>query len=239
MDAASGYEGLAVCRLCQVGERHCFRVGELTLPCPACGVENALSVGTRADATCRTCGGAVPFPGRLRAKKQMLVCYDCLLAGRATLPKSTEMGLVFADHAFAGLTGAVPGLTTVQFELVRLASEDAAMDEKYGISCAARVPPPHLWALLPTPDLSSWQGECWLSCCSRPMIFVEDWEDAVAAARPADRAAFFDSLFDPDGGWKPDDLGWGPGEEVAFDTFSLYAYRCPSCGRYRATKDSD
>ena len=89
-DEASDYAGLATCRLCGVKDRHCFELGigdALILPCPSCGLENGLDADDRADAPCRSCGSAVPFPKPLKAKKQLLACYDCLRAGKAAMTR--------------------------------------------------------------------------------------------------------------------------------------------------------
>ena len=71
------------------------------------------------------------------------------------------------------------------------------------------------------------------------MIFVGDWEDALASVQPIDPATFFDSLYELDPGWRPDETDWGPGEEVVLGSCCLYVYRCQVCGRHRATADSD
>ncbi|QDV36899.1 hypothetical protein [Tautonia plasticadhaerens] len=96
-DDASDYAGLATCRLCGVGGRHCFEPGggdDLIVPCASCGVENRLSAGARRDVPCRGCGSTVPFPEPLKARKQLLACYDCLRTGRAAMAKDTEFGMV-------------------------------------------------------------------------------------------------------------------------------------------------
>jgi hypothetical protein len=89
---ASDYAGLATCRLCRGGDRHCFEVDHLILLCPACGVEVGLYAAERADASCRSCGSGVPFPEPLKAKKQLLICYACLRAGKGVMTKSTGFG---------------------------------------------------------------------------------------------------------------------------------------------------
>ena len=111
-DEASDYAGPATCRLCGAKDRHCFDLGigdALILPCPACGTENGLDADDRADTYCRSCGSPVPFPEPLRAKKQLLACYDCLREGKAAKTKDTEFGMVSWDQAFQGVTNGVPG----------------------------------------------------------------------------------------------------------------------------------
>lgn len=228
-DEASDYAGLATCRLCGRGERHCFELGigdDLILPCPSCGVEVGLSADGRRDVACRGCGSTVPFPEPLRAKKQLLVCYDCLRTGKAAMTKDTEFGMVSFDQAIEGVTHGVPGLRTDQFEVVPIDPDE----DWYGV----RVPPEHLLELLRTPGFHSWQGERWLFCCRQPMTYLGGWCNAVQSIRPDDPSAFYESLFDPD----DEARGWGY-EGFESGSPSLYVYRCRSCGRCRATWDCD
>ena len=226
---ASDYAGIATCRLCSGRDRHCFKLGNgdaLILPCPSCGTENGFDARGRADAPCRSCGSPFPFPEPLKAKKEILVCYDCLRAGKASIMKVTEFGLVSWDEAFRGITNGEPGLRTDQFEVVPIDPDE----DWYGV----RVPTEHLWELLRTPGFHSWQGERWLFCCRQPMAFLGGWRNAVELLRPDDPSVFFEALFDPD----DEARGWG------FDSFesgspSLYVYRCRTCDRCRATYDCD
>ena len=225
--AASGYAGLATCRLCGGKDRHGFELGigdALILPCPACNSDNGLDADDRRDVACRSCGSAVPFPGPLKAEKPLLVCYECLRSGRAAMTKGTEFGMVSWDQAFEGHTHGVPGLRTDQFELVPIDPDE----DWYGV----RLPGEHLWELLRTPGFHSWQGECWLFCCRRPMIYLGGWRDAVEVLRPADPSRFFEGLLDPD----DEARRWGY-ERFESGSPSLYAYRCGTCGRCRATWD--
>jgi hypothetical protein len=87
-DEASDYAGVSTCRLCGGKDRHCFGLGighALILPCPSCGLENGLDADDRADTPCRSCGSLIPFPEGLKAKKQLLVCSECLRAGKAAM----------------------------------------------------------------------------------------------------------------------------------------------------------
>jgi uncharacterized protein CbrC (UPF0167 family) len=223
---ACGYVHPAVCRLCRSGDRHCFEVGHLILPCPACCVENGLRAYKREDSPCRSCGSIVSFPEPLKAKKQLLVCYDCLRAGKAAMTKSTEYGTVTWEQAFNGVTLGVPGLKTDQFETVPIDPEE----DWYGV----RIPSEHLWELLRTPDFYNWQEERWLFCCRHPMTYMGGWRSVLESIRPSDPRGFFEGLFGPDDGSPVCD--W---EEADVGNVSVYVYRCKSCGRYRATWDSD
>src|SRR4051794_40376538 len=190
---ASDYAGIATCRLCGVKDRHCFHLGigdALILPCPSCGTANGLDAHDRADTSCRSCGSLVPFPEPLRAKKQLLACYDCLRAGKAAMTKDTEFGMVSWDQALEGVTGGVPGLQTDQFERVLIDPEE----DWYGV----RVPGEHLRELLRTPGFHSWQGERWLFCCRQPMTYLGGWRSVMEALRPGNLESFFEGLLDAD-----------------------------------------
>jgi uncharacterized protein CbrC (UPF0167 family) len=226
---ASDYAGIATCRHCGGREWHCFELGigdALIVPCSVCGVENGLSADGRRDVTCRSCGTTVPFPEPLRAKKQMLVCYDCLRAGKAAMTKSTEFGMVSWDQAFEAVTHGIPGLRTDQFEVVPIDPDE----DWHGV----RVPNEHLWELLRTPGFSNWQVERWLFCCRRPMAYVGGWRQVMESHRPDDPRAFFEPLLDPDDEAK--EWAW---ECLDTGQVSLYVYRCRACGRFRATWDTD
>jgi uncharacterized protein CbrC (UPF0167 family) len=190
---ASDYAGQAACRLCLGKDHYCFELGigdALIRSCPACGVQNGLDAHDRVDAPRRSCDTPVPFQESLRAKKQLLVCYECLRAGKAAMTKDTEFGMVSWDQAFRGVTNGVPGLTTDQFEVVPIDQDEGW----YGVS----VPGEHLWELLRTPGFHSWQGEQWLFCCRQPMSYLGGWRNAVERLRPEDPSAFYESLFGPD-----------------------------------------
>jgi uncharacterized protein CbrC (UPF0167 family) len=226
---ASDYAGVATCRLCGGRDRHCFELGigdALVLPCPVCGTENGLDADDRADTSCRSCGSPVPFPERLRAKKQLLACYDCLRAGKAAMTKDTEFGMVSWEQACQGITHGVPGLSTDQFETVLIDADE----DWYGV----RVPGEHLWELLRTPGFHSWQGERWLFCCRQPMTYLGGWRSVVGLLHPDDLQTFFEGLFDAD----DEAIQWGY-EAFEAGNASLYVFRCRSCGRLRATWDCD
>jgi uncharacterized protein CbrC (UPF0167 family) len=229
IEDASDHVAPATCRLCGGRDRHCFELGigdALILPCPACGAMNGLDADDRADVPCRSCGGTVPFPEGLKAKKRLLACYECLRGGKAALTKSTEFGAVSWEGAFAGVTSGEPGLRTDQFEMVPVDAEE----DWY----AVRIPGEHLWELLRTPDIVNWQEERWLFCCRRPMTYLGGWCSVMESLRPHDPRAFFDGIIDPDD--VSVDRLW---EGLESGAVCLYVYRCHSCGRHRATWDTD
>jgi uncharacterized protein CbrC (UPF0167 family) len=96
---------------------------------------------------------------------------------------------------------------------------------------AAVIPAEHLWELLATPAYSTWQGERWMFCCARPMIYIGQWDRAEFEAANADGDAYAEAARMIDSNevsyWK----GTFP------DGMSFYAFRCPTCGNRRAHCD--
>lgn len=226
IDEASGYEGIATCRLCGSEGKQCFQVEWLIRPCSDCGQAVGHSFEARRDVPCRSCGTTSLFPESLKETKRLLACYECLRAGKAAIGKDTEFGAVCWEEAVQGVTHGVPGLQTDQFEVVPINPEG----DWYGV----RIPSEQLWELLRTPGFHSWQGEQWLFCCQVPMSYLGGWRNALEVLRPEDPAAFFRGLFDP--GDEARDWGY---ESFEPGHASLYVYRCRRCNRCRATWDCD
>lgn len=223
---ASDYAGLASCRLCGERDRHCFElgIGCAIMPCSTCGTENGLDAHDRKDRACRSCQTVIPFPPSLKSIKNLLVCHECLRAGKAAITKDTEFGMVSWDQALQGITNGVPGLKTDEFELVPIDPKE----DWYGV----RIPKEHLFELLRTPTFTTWQGERWLFCCKRPMTYLGGW-DSVS---PDDRRAFLQKAIDADEQtkeWIWDSVYNEQGRVC------LYVFKCNSCGRHRATWDMD
>ena len=131
--------------------------------------------------------------------------------------------MVTRTEAQAGRTHGVPNLETKMFPVVPNGS---------GWS-AAVIPSEYLWELIATPSYSTWQGENWLFCCSRPMVYVGPWmrEDFERVASDGD--AYREAV----------DMVHS--EEVRYwegrfpDVLSFYVFRCAECGKRRAHCDND
>jgi uncharacterized protein CbrC (UPF0167 family) len=80
-------------------------------------------------------------------------CYACFRAGKAAHTIDTELGMVRTEDAARGETHGRPvGDDETPRRWRRFAVED-------------------LVELTRTPNYSTWQGESWLFCCRRPMVF--------------------------------------------------------------------
>jgi uncharacterized protein CbrC (UPF0167 family) len=230
---ASHYVGLASCRLCEKSRQHCFKLDigcRVILPCPACGVENGLDTRDRQDGPCRNCQSSVPFPATLKDEQDIRICYACLRAGKGAMTTDTEFGMVSWEQAIQGVTHGVPGLQTDEFERVLISEEE----DWYGV----RVPQEHLLELVRTPGYGSWQGECWLFCCKRPMTYIGEWASVLSSQFPeADPRAVFDRVSTPEDESK--EWVWERLSVRKWDAICLYIFQCKQCNRFKSTWDLD
>ena len=96
-----------------------------------------------------------------------------------------------------------------------------------------RLPQDVMFELLRTPTYSSWQGERWLFCCQRPMVYLGDWRSREEFSRRSpdgDGRRFFEDIVqdsDPDL-WE---------NELGEDT-GVYVFRCSLCERLAAHWDA-
>jgi uncharacterized protein CbrC (UPF0167 family) len=78
-----------------------------------------------------------------------------------------------------------------------------------------------------TPQYSTWQGESWLVCCKRPMVFTGAPDPAIDAKTLAAMLGTNEA----DAATKVDQLGR--------DAIAVYTFRCTSCSKRRAHWDMD
>lgn len=222
----SDYAGQGTCDLCDATAAHCFRlaIGVKVLVECGCGAVVALEADDRASATCAACNTPHPFPSVGGAEP--LACYDCLRAGKVCRSQDTELGLVTEESVASGWTHGVPGLENDDFEL-RLTPKNGE-DEEWR---QAKVPTEHLRELSRTPTYTTWQGERWLFCCKRPMVYLGSWsaEDFEVHALDGDGRALFDEVVEHP--------GHGLWEGEMHDCTGIYVFHCAICERKRAHWD--
>lgn len=171
--------------------------------------------------TCDTCGAEADHVFDVLDE---YVCQACLRARKASITKDTEFGMVRREDAERGRTHGIPGLETDMFPVVP--TDDPEWK-------AAVIPSEDLWELVSTPSYVTWQGDRWLFCCAKPMVYVGPWE-----RRDFERAA-------PDGDAHGEAERMVGSREAAYwkgafpDRMSFYVFRCPSCGKRRAHCDID
>lgn len=223
----SDYAGTGTCCICGTANVHCFHLvigADLIIPCPSCRMNYGVDVNDKAAVECRACGAAVPYPPNVASKKEPKTCYDCLCAGKATITKDTEFGMVSCNELFTGVTNGVPGLRQDQFESVLLDPDEECV--------GVRLPDEIMLELAHTPTYGTWQGERWLFCCRYPMTFVGEW----------DHDQFNQRAGDGDG----ERLYYSAVEDVPGDTWDAlgnslcaYVFECKRCGKLRAHFDCD
>lgn len=153
--------------------------------------------------------------------ERLLCCFACLRAGHAAITKDTELGMVSWEQAVEGLTHGRPGLTHADFELVSTGSDWTR----------ARVDQATLFEMIRTPTYSTIQGERWMFCCKRPMVFVGAWDRSDFAEQAPDRdgKTFLAEVLDGDvpGLW----------ENQLHDETGIYVFRCGVCTSLRGHWD--
>ena len=222
--ATSDYAGIANCDLCGTSKQHAFRIdigGHIKLFCKPCNHEQFVQGDEAFSMCCGKCGTRLMERGS--SGEHPVVCYSCLRAGRASITKDTEFGMVTYEEAQKGITHGLPGLATTMFPT--LPNDDGWV--------RVRIPKEHLKELIRTPGYASWQGDVWLFCCQAPMTFIGEWKavDFQKRARGGDALKLAKSMVSMD-----ESRYWN---EVFPDQQHFYVFRCKRCGKLRAHLDMD
>jgi uncharacterized protein CbrC (UPF0167 family) len=222
VEQAGEYVGLDLCSICGAKGQHCFGLGigcAVIAACPKCATDNGLDACDKEAASCRQCGGNIPFLEH--DDEEFKACYACLRSGRAAISKDTELGMISREQAFNGVTHGGPGLNRTDFEMVP--KEDNWV--------GARLPQAMMFELIRTPTYSTIQGERWQFCCRQPMLFLGEWsrQDFFKYAPDSDGHRFFQQIVQRviPGLW----------EDNLHDITGVYVFRCPGCGRMTAHWD--
>ncbi len=217
--SCSRYVGRGRCAVSGRDEEHCFEVDHLIVKCEKCG---GRIVRSEESSACDGCGAQSP-PGADQngADEELIVGYEALADGKAALVIDTEFGMVTPELALRGHTHGVPGLN-----LEKLGGNDFALKPKPDSDWVeAVVPRDLLWELVRTPPYTTWQGECWLFHCSRPMIFVGEFTPSeLRDVDLEEQAAEQRDLLEED---------MGP------DAEGFMTFRCELCSLHRFHVDVD
>ena len=158
-------------------------------------------------------------------------CYDCFRTGEIDAAIDTEFGLVTNDAAAAGHTHGIPltDPSTIRgYQLTQQPDDPRFPDERW---YHVHIDSAHLRELLRTPKYHTWQGEMWLFCCQRPMVFRGSLPSDIFPESPdqllTEIGAF---LAAPD--WKQT-VGDG---HVAH---TYYVFTCAVCNAIRYNDDCD
>lgn len=115
--------------------------------------------------------GQCAFCGKDSSIRFEQACYECFRADRVDTAIATELGMVTKGEAARGRTHGLPITCPEDFGEYELTAHPIDLgfpDENW---FHVHVQPEFLFELIRTPKHHSWQGEYWLFCCHRPMVF--------------------------------------------------------------------
>jgi hypothetical protein len=151
-------------------------------------------------------------------------CYSCFRDWKSDHSIDTELGMVRLDDARAGKTHGLPLRDPGELRGYSVLPHD--VDPRFPDETwfSVLVPSELLMELVRTPAYSTWQGECWLFCCSRPSVFVGEFplRDSTVS-----KIADVFSINEKEAG----ELRRNGGG------ISTYFFRCATCGRERGHYD--
>ncbi|MCA9185048.1 MAG: CbrC family protein [Pirellulaceae bacterium] len=158
-------------------------------------------------------------------------CYDCFRTGELDTVMDTEFGMVTRDDATAGRTHGIPlndpsalnGYTLTQHPI-----DPRFPDDRW---YHVHIDPGHLAELLRTPKYHTWQGETWLFCCQRPMVFRGSLPADIFTDDPDLLPSEIEKFLDA-----PD---WKQTVEDGHGSHTYYVFTCSVCGALRHHDDCD
>lgn len=158
-------------------------------------------------------------------------CYECFSTGEIDQAIDTEIGLVTLEEANNGRTHGLPINDPRQFEeydLTQHPIDPRFPDQRwYYIHIDSKF----LIELLRTPKYHTWQGETWLFCCQRPMVFRGSLPADMFGSESDNLSMAIKNFLDaPD--WRMT-VGDGHGSHT------YYAFTCANCGSLRFNEDCD
>ena len=240
----------AICCSCNTEQRYfdASRVVFWVGACPECG---AFNKGTAGDChfeypfrywNCHNCTRKLTDRMLTQTEEKSLYCFRCIKEQGGYCWKETGFGNVNEDSLLSGITDGIPGLTEADVSELVVVNEnwnDTDILEDRVVSRGVRIAPEYLRQLLMTPQFHSWQGEIWLFCCKRPMIFIGYWFDAVRVLNPIDKGELFREIYqtaDPTYATLYED--WSAASRLFEGSDpEMYVFRCPKCERLRCYID--
>ena len=224
IDKASDYQGEQLCDLCSTEKPHCFMLSigaDIVVECPSCQTKNGLDADDREDMPCVNCDEIIEFP--IESDDELHGCYACVRSGKAAMTQDTELGMIRYEDAQAGLTHGRPDLDTVQ---------NAEVEDK------AKLNKDDMMELVTTPTYMTMQGERWLFCCQKPMIYLGEWtaKDFESRTPDGDALSYFKTVVEG-----CDRMYFEDGLEGIFRSGRtvVYAFECQICAAHRAGHDTD
>lgn len=158
-------------------------------------------------------------------------CYSCFRAGKVNSVIDTEFGMVRHDDAVQGRTHGIPLNKPHEIPGYELAPHP--VDPKFPDATwfHIQIKSEFLLELLRTPKYHTWQGETWLFCCQRPMVFRGSLPSGLF--RSVDEpliTEITDFLDSPD---------WASTVGGTHGSHTYYVFVCSDCGQIRFNEDCD
>lgn len=158
-------------------------------------------------------------------------CYSCFRRGLSNKSMDTELGLIFQDLALLGRTHGLPlnpPYILDDYELTPHPIDPNFPDHEWFY---VHISPTWLLELLRTPSYRTWQGERWLFCCKRPMVF---------------RGSFPSTMFSNELSQIENNIRrflesprWERALANGHSSHTYYAFTCDTCERLRFHEDCD
>lgn len=160
------------------------------------------------------------------------LCYSCFRNGFSDAAIDTELGMVTRELAEAGMTHGLPLTNPSAF--AHYGTTAHPIDKNFPDETWFHIHVSAKWLheLLRTPGYHTWQGEKWLFCCQRPMVF--------RGSLPADMLE--KSEFEIDELEMRRFLEHPRGLETVSarrSSHTYYVFSCSECGRLRYHDDCD
>ena len=171
-----------------------------------------------ADGACARCHCAAD----LRFQQ---LCYSCFRNGLSDAAIDTELGMVTQELAEMGMTHGLP--LSNPSEIDTYGTTAHPIDPKFPDETWFHIHVSARWLqeLLRTPRYHTWQGERWLFCCQRPMVF--------RASLPADLFGQSEIGIEAQMQRFLDRPSWLETVGVGHSSHTYYVFSCSNCGRLR------
>jgi len=158
-------------------------------------------------------------------------CYECFRAGGINTVIDTEFGMVTLEEATQGRTHGIPLSNPSELSDYQLTPHPVDPAFPYEQWFYVHFNKADLHELLRTPKYSTLQGESWLFCCMRPMVFRGSIPSSLLEyGSEAFEESIHKFLKKPD--WKATIV-----ENQSSHT--IYVFTCEYCGKLRFHEDSD
>jgi hypothetical protein len=158
-------------------------------------------------------------------------CYECFCAGVVDAVMDTEFGMVTIEEANKGRTHGIPLNNPSElsdYHLTAHSIDPNFPDEQW---FHVHFDKEYLHELLRTPKYSTWQGESWLFCCRRPMVF--------RGSIPASLLDYGSESLEQSIHKFLQNTIWESATAGGEESHMIYAFTCEDCKNLRFHEDND